>query len=289
MTLYNRRMMHAGAWWERLLGWEEYLKFRRCEGNLARRADVTVFCSRLDMECVREQAPEVRCELVPNGVDCDKFYLKQEGEGEPATLVFTGSFKYRPNYLAAKFFLDEIFPLIQAKVHEAKFVAVGNAGSHALAAYGGRTGFQAVDYVPDMRPYLARATVAVAPLTVGAGVSNKIAEGFAVGTPVVATNLACGDLPVVNGEHLLIASNPLEFAGHVLRLISDAQLRRKMAICARHFVERHYNWEIVSEKMESIFCSLVESYSTSAERALRTPYEFLPEPKTGVQQQPEQG
>jgi polysaccharide biosynthesis protein PslH len=252
MTLYNRRLMEAGTWWERLVGREEYRKFLRYEGQLARRADVSVFCSRVDMECVKEQAPEMRCELVPNGVDCKKFFFKEESEEEPGRLVFTGSLEYRPNYHAAKFFLEKIFPLIRREAPETKFTAVGNGAGKVLASYREMVGFEAVDFVPELRPYLAKASVAVAPLTVGSGVSNKLAEGFAVGTPVVATPLACGDLPVKNGDELLIGRNTPEFAEHVTRLLRDVRLRRQMAVRARQFVEQMYDWEIVSRKMERV-------------------------------------
>jgi glycosyltransferase involved in cell wall biosynthesis len=252
MTLHNSRLMKAGPLWERLVGWEEHRKFSRCEGDLARRADVCVFCSRVDMECVKEQAPDVRYELVANGVDCRKYTFKEVGEEEPDTLVFAGSFKYRPNRYAADFFLQSIFPLIRREVPNARFVAVGNGASGALARYRGRSGFEAIDFVPDLRPYLAKAAVAVAPLTIGSGVSNKLGEGFAVGTPVIATPLACGDLPVTSGEKLLIAATAQEFARHAVDLLKDAGLRRKIAIRARKFVEEHYDWEIVSRKMEDL-------------------------------------
>jgi polysaccharide biosynthesis protein PslH len=271
MTLYNQRLMKAGAWWERLLAWEEFGKFENYEGELARTADVTVFCSRVDMDCVKKQAPEVRCELVPNGVDCDRFFFKAEGEEEPATLVFTGSFKYRPNYHAAEFFVRNVLPLILRDVPSARFVAVGNGASRALAAYRGHAGFEVVDFVPDLRPYLASATVAVAPLTVGAGVSNKIAEGFAVGTPVVATPLACGDLPVNSGEHLLIGQDAAGLAMHSVRLLRDAELRRQIALRARRFVESQYDWEIVSKKMESVLQQAVATRENErGERAFAT-------------------
>jgi polysaccharide biosynthesis protein PslH len=256
MTLYNRRLMKAGAWWEKPVGWEEYRKFSRYEGELARRADVCVFCSHLDMECVKEQAPEVHYELVPNGVDCRKYFFKRESEEEPGTMVFTGSFKYRPNRYAAEFFLERIFPLIRREAPEAKFLAVGNGAGGALAGYRGRAGFEAVDFVPDLRPYLAKAIVAVAPLTVGSGVSNKLVEGFAVGTPVVATPLACGDLPVKSGEQLLIGTNAEEFAEHAVRLLRDAGLRRQIAVRARRLVEEKYDWEIVSRKMENVMLGI---------------------------------
>ena len=259
MTLYNGRLLKGGAWWERLVGWEEHRKFVGYEGNLARQADVCIFCSRVDLECVKEQAPEVRYELVPNGVDCGKYFFKEEDEEEPGTLVFTGSFKYRPNCHAVKYFLRDIFPRICEKVPDAKFVAVGNGAWKALAAYRGRPGFEAVDFVPDLRPYLAKAAVVVAPLTLGSGVSNKLAEGFAVGTPVVATPLACGDLPVKSGEQLLIGTTAEEFAEHVVRLLKDAGLRRQMALRARRLVEEQYDWEIVSRKMERIIQEIVKT------------------------------
>jgi glycosyltransferase involved in cell wall biosynthesis len=270
MTLYNLRLMKEGAWWEKLLGWEEYRKFLRYEGKLARSADVCVFCSRLDMECVKEHSPEVRYELVPNGVDCAKYFFKEEREEEPRTLVFTGSFKYRPNCHAVKYFLENIFPEIRKQEPEVKFMAVGNEACKALAAYRGRLGFEAVDFVPDLRPYLAKAAVVIAPLTVGAGVSNKLAEGFAVGTPVVATPLACGDLPVTSGEHLLIATNTGEFAEHVVRLLRDAGLRRQMAVRARKLVEEQYDWETVSRRMEMVMQRLVGTANERGEQKFAT-------------------
>lgn len=258
MTLYNRRLMKAGAWWERLIGWEEHLKFSRYEGNLARRADVTVFCSRVDMECVKEQAPKVQCALVPNGVDCKKYFFKEESEEEPETLVFTGNFKYRPNEYAVEFFMEKIFPLIRREVPEAKFLAVGNAASRELRRFQGWAGFEAIDFVPDLRPYLGRAAVTVAPITMGSGVSNKVLEAFATGTAMVATPMPCGDLPVRNGEHLLIAQDAQQFAAQAVRLLKDAQLRREIAVRARRLVEKEYDLEVVSGKMERVMQQAVE-------------------------------
>jgi len=252
MTLYNRRLMKAGAWWERLVGWEEYRKFLLYEGKLARTVDVSVFCSRVDMECVKEQAPDVQCDLVPNGVDCGRYFFKDESEEERDTVIFTGGFQYPPNRHAVRFFMEKVFPVVRRKVPGVRFLAVGNAASHKLRSYQGRDGFEAIDFVPDLRPYLAKATVAVAPLTVGSGVSLKVLEAFATGTAVVATPMPCGDLPVRNGEHLLIAEEAGEFAEYVSKLLQDAQLRRRIAVRARRLVEEQYDWEIVSGKLQRV-------------------------------------
>jgi len=259
MTLYNQRLKVSGSPWEKLLAWEEHAKFSRCEGDLARRADMTVFCSRVDLDCVYAQAPDAHYEIVPNGVDCERFFFKEECETKPGTIVFTGSFKYRPNCHAVNYFLARIFPLILRAEPHATFAAVGNGATLALAHHRMSSGFSAVDFVPDLRSYLAEAAVAVAPITIGSGVSNKLAEGFAVGTPVVATPMACGDLPVKSGEHLLIADSDRDFADHVICLIRNEELRRKIALFARRFVEQNYDWGIVSKQMESLMCGVVGS------------------------------
>jgi len=268
MTLYNGRLAKMRGSWECLLGWHEHRKFSQCEGKLAQRAKVCVFCSRVDLECVKKQAPEMHYEVVANGVDGTKYYFKDPREEEPATIVFTGRFEYRPNWRAAEYFLKKIFPRVRAAVPAAKFVAVGKGAARAFGKYRERPEIEAVDFVDDLRPFLAKATVAVAPLTVGAGVSNKLAEGFAVGTAVVATPLACGDLPVKSEDHLLIGKDAREFADHVVRLLTNEKLRRSLTIRARELVDQQYDWEIVALTMEQVLRSAAAAPNDEAELEL---------------------
>jgi len=259
MLLYNQRLMRTGAWWERVVGFEEYLKFLRHEAKLASRASVVVFCSRVDLECVRKNAPAARYAVVPNGVDCTAFFPKQAQGEEPNTIVFTGNFAYKPNRHAVRFFLDEVFPLIRRAIPPARFMAVGSRATRYLGSDSRNTpGVEVIDFVPELRPFIARATVAVAPITVGAGVSNKLGESFATGTPVVATHLACGDLPVRDGVHLLLADDPRMFAGKVVQLFREPHLRRFLATNARRFVEATYDWEIVAGQMEGLMNEAVQ-------------------------------
>jgi len=63
---------------------------------------------------------------------------------------------------------------------------------------------------------------------------------------------------VKSGEQLLIGISPEEFAEHVVRVLSDAGMRRRMAVCARRLAEQQYNWETVSRKMEIVLQRQVE-------------------------------
>ncbi len=98
-------------------------------------------------------------------------------------------------------------------------------------------------YVPDIRPYLRAARVAVCPITVGAGIQTKVLEAMAMGRPVVATSRACQALSVKNGEHLLIADKPDEFADAVVRLIHDDDLAGTLGRKGRAYVEQYHNWD----------------------------------------------
>lgn len=269
MLLYNRRLMRNGYWWERAIGLEEFLKFHSYEPELAQRADAVVFCSKIDLECVRSNAPSGNFYLVPNGVDTEQFFLKQPHEEEPNSIAFTGNFGYGPNRHAARFFIEQVFPSIRGEIPTARLFAVGRGARAFIQRNWSRVpGIVPVDFVPDLRPYIARATVSVAPITAGVGVSNKLGEAFSTGTPVVATRLACGDLPVSNGEHLLVAEEPREFAAKVTELLRNAALRRSLVVRARRLVEQQYDWSIVFRKLERVMLDLVKNKQQSEHRAM---------------------
>lgn len=267
MGLYNQRLFSAGKWWERMIAAEEYLKFLRYEPYLASRATMTVFCSEIDLQHVKRRCPQGRFKVVPNGVDCDLFFRKSCDEERANTIVFTGSFAYTPNRLAVRLFLQEIFPQIKREVPGARFVAVGNGARRYLKSFL-TEGMEVHDFVPDLRAHLASATVAIAPMSLGTGVSNKLLEAFSVGTPMVSTRVACGDLPVEDGRHLFVADDSKMFASRVLELLQDANLRRQITDNAHNLVTCHYDWKLVAKQMETLLLHLARKDGTPSPEAL---------------------
>jgi glycosyltransferase involved in cell wall biosynthesis len=268
MSLYNQRLMRSGKFWERPLGWVEHKKFRTFERRTATTVSATVFCSDNDIAALGPMPPGVRVVKVVNGVNVETFHAKSGGEEKEGTIFFSGNFKYSPNCKAASFFVDRVFPGVLASVPTARFLVVGNGATEYMrAAHPGARSVEVLDFVPDLQPYLASATVSVAPIVVGAGVSNKIMEAFSVGTSVVATPMACGDLPVRDGEHLLVASEAKQFTGCVVQLLYDHDLRRKMANAAQSIVYAQYDWEIVAGNMEQLLAETAGLPLLAAERA----------------------
>ena len=58
--------------------------------------------------------------------------------------------------------------------------------------------------VPDVRPYLRRAALMVAPLNIARGTQNKILEAMAMGVPVVTSRVAAGGVDASAPEHFLV-------------------------------------------------------------------------------------
>ena len=175
MALYNYRLMHAGGILERALAYAEYFKFRSFEAELAHSVSATIFCSRVDLECIRQVAPDANLVQVANGVDCMLFKAKLPGEERSETVFFSGNFKYSPNCRALTYFLGEVFPLVRRVVPGATLTVVGNGAAEFIRRkHPGTSGVVVHDFVPELRSYLAATSVAVAPMTVGSGVSNKV-------------------------------------------------------------------------------------------------------------------
>lgn len=267
MILRNSRLMNVARWWERLVSFEEYVKFLRFEPQLARRADSVVFCSRVDLECLQRHAPDVPLSVVPNGVDCQNFFMKSEQEEQAQSVVFTGSYDYAPNRHAVDFFLNEIWPSVRREIPEAKFSVVGNQASRYFAEHAGRDGgLQVLDYVEDIRQHIARAAVAVAPIRAGSGISHKLLQAFATGTAVVSSSIPCGDLPVIDGQHLLLANDASTFSKQLILLLRNSELRRRLAMNARMLVETHYDWEITYRILEQLMLNVTREFRDQKEK-----------------------
>jgi glycosyltransferase involved in cell wall biosynthesis len=266
MTLYNRRLSLSGSIWTRPLAWFEYEKFRKFEAAAASEVAATTFCSRIDIEALRREAPSVRIVQIPNGVSLQTFHPKAVGEERAGRIVMTGNFGYGPNRQAVTFFLLRVFPLVRASVSGAHLIVVGRDASRYMQSKHPNAKSVAVyDSVPDVQPYLASATVAIAPILVGAGVSNKIMEASAVGTSVVATSIACGDLPVNDGEHLFVADDAQRFADRVIQLLTNDKTRGRLIAAAQQLARTRYDWDRVSLQMEELLFDVVGSCAVRQE------------------------
>jgi glycosyltransferase involved in cell wall biosynthesis len=227
----------------KLFIWTELKKMRRFEAKAADHFDRLVISAAPDRDVypgTTEWRQKIR--VVPNGVDLDYFGFKQF-EPQRNRLVFCAKLDYFPNEDAALYFSRVVWPQMMARRPELRLEIVGSRPSRDLMNLDGKDGIRVRGFVPDVRPFLGQAWVALCPIRVKAGSQFKILEAMAMGTPVVATPISCSGLDVEPGKHLLVAQTPGGFAEAVEALLDDLELREKLVWAARGFVEAHHNWD----------------------------------------------
>jgi sugar transferase (PEP-CTERM/EpsH1 system associated) len=221
----------------------------RYERQVARDYDASLFVSAPEAELFRRLAPESSPKIghFSNGVDTDYFSPDQPhanpyAPGERA-LVFTGAMDYWPNIDAVKWFAAEVFPTVRQRFPDARFYIVGSRPAPAVQALAQQPGIVVTGTVPDVRPYIAHAAVAVAPLRIARGVQNKVLEAMAMATPVVVSPQALEGIDAVPGSELVLADEPAAFADACAALLAGQDsANAAIGRAARARVQRQYSW-----------------------------------------------
>jgi sugar transferase (PEP-CTERM/EpsH1 system associated) len=239
---YSANSAGPASWLYRLEG----TRLRRVETQLSSWARALTLVSEAEAAVYRGFCGSGRVEVAVNGVDLE-YFQPVEQPTQPAC-VFVGALDYRPNVDAACWFCREVWPHIQQRLPRAEMWLVGRQPVAAVRQLGRLPGVQLIGQVPDVRPYLARASVAVVPLRLARGVQNKVLEALAMAKAVVASPPALAALDVQPGVHLLAASSPAQWEEAVVSLLEDENQRRSLGAAGRAFVETHHYWDRCLER-----------------------------------------
>ena len=217
------------------------------EREIARQFDATVFVSSPEAALFRQLAPEAADKVwhVNNGVDADYFspartYPNPSGDSTQV-LAFTGAMDYWPNVDAVVSFAQGVFPSVRRSVPGARFYIVGARPTPEVLKLAELPGVTVTGAVPDMRPYLAHAKLAVAPLRIARGVQNKVLEAMAMARPVLASQQAAEGIEARAGTEFLVAGDDAQFAREAIRLLENDDVAG-LGAAARARVVATYIW-----------------------------------------------
>ncbi len=238
---YARKARGPLAWLYR----REARTLLQFEREVAAGAAASVFVSDAEATLFRTLAPESSARIVSsrNGVDVGYFNPAESFENPYpsgiAAILFSGAMDYRANVDAVDWFAREIFARVRAEIPRAEFYIVGSRPARAVQALAGLEGVTVTGSVPDMRPYLAHAKVAIAPLRTARGVQNKVLEALAMNCPVVATSAAARGLDDAEVPGLVSADGETEFARAVVTQLRDVRGRGD---ARREYICKRYDW-----------------------------------------------
>lgn len=288
--LFQQAMKFSRSLKGRALAGLDLARTRRYEGRLVNAFDRVLVASAIDKVQIQQLAFQVKdggtglmgaadsndkVVVLKNGVDL-AYFRPDASPREPEQLVFSGKMSYHANVTAAIHLVKDVMPRVWAQRPNAQVWIVGKeppseirtlATTTENALLGQRAAAGAVvvtGTVPDIRPYLNRATVAVAPVVYGAGIQNKVLEAMACGTPVIASPQATAALRTRRNEEVVVADDAETFAHSILQVLDKPNWQRELSLAGRAYVERNHSWATIAVQLHSVYCATIEQSNVSA-------------------------
>jgi len=197
------------------------------EATASRAARSVLVVNEREQAALLKLAPSATVHVVPVGVDLDEFRAPP-GPRDGRHVCFCGVMNYPPNEAAALWFAREVWPSIRARFADARFLILGSDPTPAIRRLPSLDPtVEVTGAVPDVRPYLWRSAVSVAPLFVARGVQNKVLEAVAAGLPCVVTPAVREGLPDDVLPACREATDVASFAAGVIGLLTLSPAERQ--------------------------------------------------------------
>ncbi len=256
MYEWHRQVFANSGGVKKIASWIRYVLNRSYEKHTYEKFDACLVVTQLDKELLESLNPRIRCAVIPVGVDVDYFSPVDKNE-ESSCLVFVSKLQYAAAIANVLYFYNEVFPLILKESPEVRLYLVGRDPAKEIVDLSAHPLISVTGYVTDVRPYVAKCTIFVAPIILGTGMKYKVLEAMSMGKAIVTTTTGAQGIAVRNGEHLVVANTSREFARETVSLLSDRSKRATLGANARKLMEEQYSWETVAEAVNDLLINVV--------------------------------
>ena len=224
-------------------------RYPRYEKHFLKGINLATFVSEKDAQQFAIRNPEVPAMVSTNGVDFENMYppVGRKRKHHHPRVVFTGVMNNHNNEVAAEYLVTRIAPKLWDVFPELEVVLAGAKPSEDVLALASDR-VTVTGTVDDIRPWFWDSDVVVLPMQSGTGIKNKLLEAWASGTPVVASPLAVGGTPAIDGRDVLLAIRPEDYAQEILRVIKEEDIRQKL-IDHGYQSARNFNWSSIAKDL----------------------------------------
>ena len=192
--------------------------------------------------------------VIPFGVEPVK---APETAVEPNSLFHIGAMDWMPNQESIAWLLDDVWPMVHREVPQAHLYLAGRKMPERLMR-AQIDGVTVVGEVDDATQFIANKQINVVPLLSGSGIRVKIIEAMSLGKAVVTTTVGARGIDYTDGENLLIANTPSEFAHQIGRLVSDPDYCRRVGEAAAHLVAERYDVGRLTDQLLAFYKERIE-------------------------------
>lgn len=244
-----REVMQRRFWGESLSD-EQATEMVRQELSQARFADKVVAVSRQEAEIYHQHDLTntiVLGHMLPL-LPTEKPFSKRKD------LLFVGALRDEgsPNVDSLLWFLINCLPIIEQQIPGIRLIVIGDNTVPSLSTVT-RDNVIFTGRIDSIDSYYNDCRVFIAPTRFAAGIPHKVHEAASRGIPSVTTSLLAQQLDWTNGQQLLSADNPQDFAQQCIRLHSDKKLWQIIRDEGLAAVERDCSEQVFRENLKQLF------------------------------------
>lgn len=219
LTKLYKRLMCEEKGIKKLLYIEEYLKHRYYETKICEKNKNIIICSEQDKKYIEDISEKTKgnIKVIENVVDTEKWKTEKvavQEKNKRNKIVFCGVMSYEPNIIAVKYFIENVMPIIDGKY---ELYIIGPKCPKELKKLESKR-IKFLGYVKSVKEELEKNDICVCPITVGAGVKNKILQASLVGLPIVSTTLGIEGINNEIKNSVFIADTAEEFKQQIEKI-----------------------------------------------------------------------
>lgn len=207
---------------------------------------------------------EEKIQVIPTGVDLDKFQpIKVSEDEDVPTIFFLSVLDEFHKYKGLDYLLSAL-KIVKNKISHIKLI-IGGKGvlldyyQEMVSNMGLNDNVEFAGFIPDERiaEYYSRANVFVLPSisSLQEGFGIVALEALSCETPVITTEIVgvADDLTRIKGGIVVPPKNAEKLADSILEVLYDVEMQKEMGKRGRKLVEEKYTWKGVAVSMEKIY------------------------------------
>lgn len=216
--------------------------------------DGVVCITKNDAEVFRQAGCRKPVVSIPFGVDSGEV---PSVEVEPDSLFHIGAMDWLPNQESIRWMLEEVWPVVHREVPQAKLYL---AGRKMPSQWMNATieGVSVIGEVPDAMYFIGSKKINVVPLLSGSGIRVKIIEAMSIGKTVITTTVGAQGIDYTDGENILIADTPEQFARQIKRCLDDDAFCSRVGEAAAQLVADQYDRKKLAEELIEFYNKRLE-------------------------------
>jgi glycosyltransferase involved in cell wall biosynthesis len=177
------------------------------------------------------------------------------------TMLFLGSYNYKPNIDAVEFLIKKIWPLVRQTIPNATLKIAGTPPNRIPSYREDTPGVEFTGFVTELDELYRKTRVVCAPILSGGGTRVKIIEAAAYGKPIVSTRIGAEGIELRDGIEILLRDDPKSFAEACIGFLKDYALSKQVAMAARSMAVEKYNKVKIQQMIQKTIKESFSNYS----------------------------